>query len=941
VQSERWQQVTDIFHAALASEPSRRDAFLAEACGSDAALRAEVDRLLAAHDEAGPFGETPLFVPALSLEPDSSFGPYRIVELIGAGGMGEVYRARDEALARDVAIKVLPRHFASDPGPIARLGREARLLASLTDPHIGAIFGVVEAGALRGLVLEFVEGPTLADRLGTGPLPVDEALRVADQIAEAVEAAHEKGVTHRDLKPANIKITPEGTVKVLDFGLAKAVRDDSSAPPSGRDADRTIEGTLVGTAAYMSPEQARGQRVDRRTDIWAFGCVLYEMLTGHQAFDADTVADTMLKVLEREPDWGLLPPTVPETIRKLLRRCLSKDLAARLHDIGDARLDIAEVIELRPGQRFDLPAPRVHEGAWSSRRIIPLAIGVVAMIILGALAISARLVDRSDTGWRNPLENAQVTRFTDFPGSEWDAAVSPDGNFVAFVSDRDGTVDVFLSQVGTGRYVNLTQGKEQRNLEEGSVRRVGFSGDGSEIWVHAPEGPVRLMPLMGGPQRIFLSERAANVSWSPDRTRLVYHTRDDGDAMFVADNAGANVRQIFVSPRGVHNHYPAWSTDGKWIYFVRGLPVVSAMDLWRVPASGGAAERLTEYNSDVAYPTPIDQRTILYVSHDRDGSGPWLWALDVNRRLTHRISFGLEKFRSIAASADGRRLVATVADPTANLWSVPILDRPAEEGDVERFPVPSMRALMPRFGGTTLFYVSSRGGGDGLWRLKDGETKEVWKGSDGALLEPAAVSGDGRRVAFVLRRNGRLRLQVETANGTEPTVAAENLEIQGAGCWSPDGQWIVIGGSDANGPGLFKIPADGGAPTRIATGLASNPVWSPDGSLIAYAGANVALYAPVIAVRPDGTPVKLPAIRVDRDGERIRFLPNGKGLVYMQGKGASQDFWLLDLATLKSRRLTRLSTAFTGRTFDITPDGKRIVFDRLRHNSDIVLIDLP
>ena len=302
---------------------------------------------------------------------------------------------------------------------------------------------------------------------------------------------------------------------------------------------------------------------------------------------------------------------------------------------------------------------------------------------------------------------------------------------------------------------------------------------------------------------------------------------------------------------------------------------------------------------------------------------------------------GLEKYTSVAATADGRRLVATVANPVASLWSVPILDRVAEERDVKPFPVATVRALMPRFGGAALFYVSSRGGGDGLWRYQDGQVQEIWKGADGALLEPPAASLDGHRVALVLTRNGRLQLQVETADGAEPRAVGGTLDVQGAACWSPDGKWIVTGGSDAQGVGLFKIPVEGGGPVRLARGLALNPVWSPDASLIVCAGANVGRYAPLLAVRPDGSRVELPEIKLNRDGERIRFLPNGKGLVYMQGQGASQDFSLLDLATKKSRPLTHLNNTATMRTFDITPDSKQIVFDRLRENSDIVLIDLP
>src|SRR5262245_17600136 len=289
VRPERWQQVTEIFHAALASDAARREAFLAEACGGDAALRAEVEALVAAHHEAGPFGETPLFVPALSLEPGSSIGSYRIEELLGAGGMGEVYRARDGTLERDVAIKVLPQPFASDSERVARLLREARLLAALNRPHVPAICGVVEADTQRGLVLEFVEGPKLAERLRSGGISLLETLSIARQIADALDSAHSKGIIHRDLKPANIKAAAGGLVKVLDFGLAKLGANDG-----GWSADlshsrlvtlgSTRAGIIVGTAAYMSPEQARGEAVDKRTDIWSFGCVLYEMLTGQTAF---------------------------------------------------------------------------------------------------------------------------------------------------------------------------------------------------------------------------------------------------------------------------------------------------------------------------------------------------------------------------------------------------------------------------------------------------------------------------------------------------------------------------------------------------------------------------------------------------------------------------------------------------------------------------------
>jgi Tol biopolymer transport system component len=501
--------------------------------------------------------------------------------------------------------------------------------------------------------------------------------------------------------------------------------------------------------------------------------------------------------------------------------------------------------------------------------------------------------------------------------------------------------------VGTGSFVNLTQGNEQFIVS--TIRIVGFSGDGSEIWLHDGDAKnaLRLVPLMGGPSRTFLGKGPLKMppisaAWASDGARVVFHTGDPGDPMLVGDRTGANARQIFVDPNpGMHNHWPAWSQDGRWIYFSRGSHAAEEFDLWRIGSAGGEPERLTYHNSFVAYATPISQRTVLYVARDPDGSGPWLWSVDVERKVTRRVSFGLEQYTSIAASADGRRAVATVSNPTASLWSVPILDRRAEEPDAQPFALPTVRALAPRFGGDSLFYLSSRGTGDGLWRYQAGKSREIWRGADGRLLEPPAISLDGQRVAFALRHNGKLRLHQLTADGADFQAVADTLEVQGAAGWSPDAKWIVTGGSDARGAGLFKIPVEGGAPVRLATGPARDPVWSPDGSVIVYAGASQGPYAPLRATRPDGAAVELPAIDMLVGGARARFLPGSERLVYMQGSVSAQDFWILDLETMKTRQLAHLTNSATIRTFDITPDGKQIVFDRLRENSDIVLVDLP
>src|SRR6185436_8841145 len=310
---ERWQQISAIYQQAAARTAKDRDAYVIHACGADTELRREVEALLAQ-------GESFLGVP-VTLPPGSRLGAYELIEVVGAGGMGVVYRARDLKLQRDVALKVLPDAVALDPERVARFRREATVLASLNHPNIGAIYGFEDSGDVHALVLELVEGPTLADRIAQGAIPLDEALSIARQIAEALEVAHEKGIIHRDLKPANVKLRPDGTVKVLDFGLAKALepalgdakpaRAASLSPTVTSPALVSGVGVLLGTAAYMSPEQAKGKPADKRSDIWAFGCVLYEMLTGKRAFAADDVSETLASVLAREPDWTALPTTVP------------------------------------------------------------------------------------------------------------------------------------------------------------------------------------------------------------------------------------------------------------------------------------------------------------------------------------------------------------------------------------------------------------------------------------------------------------------------------------------------------------------------------------------------------------------------------------------------------------------------------------------------------
>ena len=372
--SARWARINELFHAAIATPAAERAAFLSAQCGSDAVLRVEVDSLLAAHRE----GQTGVRPGAVAV--GSRLGDYEVTAFIAAGGMGEVYRARDTKLGRDVAIKILPQAFTTDPERLARFEREARVLASLNHPHIGAIYGLEDVDGVPALVLELIDGVTLADRLAKGPLPVRDALTIAVQIADALEAAHEKGIVHRDLKPANVKITPEGTVKVLDFGLAKAAPSGSGAGVTQSPTvtvGGTREGVILGTAAYMSPEQAAGKPADKRSDLWAFGVVLFEMLTARPVFAGETMSHVLAAVLTTEPDWTMLPAATPAPIRRLLRRCLEKDRKRRLESAADARLDIDDALAAPPAEGRVVARPRPAWQQWSIAATV-LMVAVVA-----------------------------------------------------------------------------------------------------------------------------------------------------------------------------------------------------------------------------------------------------------------------------------------------------------------------------------------------------------------------------------------------------------------------------------------------------------------------------------------------------------------------------------------------------------------------------------
>jgi Tol biopolymer transport system component len=594
---------------------------------------------------------------------------------------------------------------------------------------------------------------------------------------------------------------------------------------------------------------------------------------------------------------------------------------------------------------FKLADPRPYH-----RTRVVLAISGFALLV--CLGIVWRLW-QIDYFWRNPLDGAKVERLTDFDGDELDAAISPDGKLAIFSSERSGQPEVWLTQIGTGEFANTTNGGvPQLVFGNGAVRRVGFSGDGSEVWateqlsIHPIKERTWIGSEIGGSFHPFL-EDGMEPAWSPDRKRIVYHTSGAGDPIFIADRNGNNPIQVFGQTPALHTHFLTWSPDGRDIYFVRGTPTTEEMDVWRIPASISSKppipQRITRLNARIAYLNWLDSKTLIFSATAEDGSGQWLYSMDVDHRIPHRVSSGIEdQYLSVSVSEGSpRRIVATVAHPSASLWTVPVSDRIQPETSAARWPVPNARALAPRLGPGYLLFLSARGGGDGLWRLENGSARELWKGSAGGLVAPPSISPDGRQICFSYRKEGHGRLNIMSANGTNVQPLAPSLDVRGGASWSPDGKWIAVAADAGDGTHVFKIPLDGGEPIKLVDTLSYNPVWSPDGNFILYSEQQGGSRFVLKAIRPDKTAVPIPDISVVYTiATSYRFLPGHNSLIVLGGDFRHQNFYQVDLDTGEQRRLTDLQPGFQVQNFDVSFDGTQIVFDRLRENADVVLINL-
>lgn len=572
---------------------------------------------------------------------------------------------------------------------------------------------------------------------------------------------------------------------------------------------------------------------------------------------------------------------------------------------------------------------------------------VVPLLVMGAACAVGIAVwlQRTEYFWHNPLTGAQFRAVSEWGDHEQAATVSRDGQFIAFLSDRDGPMDVWVTQVGSGQFHNLTQGSVAE-LVNPSVRTLGFTPDGSLVtfWSRKPDTAngadvsIWAVPTLGGSPRPYL-QGVAEYDWSADNQRLAFHTPKPGDPLFLSTGSVESaVGPIFTAPAGLHSHFPLWSPDRRFIYFVQGtLP--DKLDIWRIAADGGRPERITSHNSQVTYPALLDQRTLVYLATDPDGSGPWLYGMDVEHRIAHRITTGLERYTSLAASADSRRIALTLASPKTTLWRLE-LSGPGRVTPASPIALMTSNGFRPRYGPNCLIYVAGDGANENLWKLADGATTELWHGQEAQFTGGPTVSPDGRKVTFSVRQKDRTLLYVMGTDGADPKVVADSLELAGDPAWGPDSRSVITAALDRGIPRLFRVPLDGGAPTLFHREYSLNPTWAPDGRFVVFSGPDIGTTFSLKAAQADGTARTLPPFTLTRGARHVVFASSGKELVVLRGEIKHKDLWLINLETGAERQLTSLPTDFEIRDFDLSADGREAILERAQDRFEVVLADL-
>jgi serine/threonine-protein kinase len=824
----------------------------------------------------------------VALAPGTRLGAYEIVALIGSGGMGEVYRARDGRLNRDVAIKVLPADVSADHDRLARFEREAQALASLNHPNIAHIHGVDDSSGAPALVMELVEGPTLADRIAKGPIPLDDARAIAKQIAEALEAAHEQGIVHRDLKPANIKVRGDGTVKLLDFGLAKALDPTPSGAHSATmsptfSVHGTRAGLVLGTAAYMAPEQARGQSVDRRADIWAFGCVLFEMLTGTTAFAGATHSDIIANILHTAPDWKALPPSAVR-LRGALEHCLEKDVRRRLRDIGDAALFLDDAVAS--------PSPTVPPVATSLARV-RWAAPVVAGAIVGAGAVALFQTARRPTA-HEPLARFQLAAVPGAPfvadESGKNVAISPDGSTMVFTSERGGSTGLVVQRfdelqgrplAGTdgGRYPMFSpDGKTVAFATVNELKRVSVGGgpssticvvnpyfngaswgpDGTIVFAEFSFGLFRVSASGGQPERMTIPNVAkqenafATPFVLPDGQTILYTVvMTDGSSLIAARHLGRGATSTVVED----GFGPMYLPSG-YLVFGRGDELMAVrfdastvqMTGSPVAVEGGVVTQTANYAADLA--VAANGTAVYGLGHFTGKRSRIVWTDRHGARVGTLIKESVEFPRNLRISPDGRRVVLTIGPPSnGQIWVYDLSGAAQPQKltfrDHGAFPVWSPDGRRIAF----------------LWRTTT--SRLSWIAADGSSDQPETIrsvddlaspldwSPDGAFLLYgVTKVPARINVLSLSDGKAGPWLATQFSDWGGR--LSPNGRWLAYATDQTGALEVWVRPFPGpGAPVRISSNGGRLPMWSRDGKELFFSNGPQLLSARVTADGPE------------------------------------------------------------------------------------------
>ena len=847
-------------------------------------------------------------------------GQYQIVAWLGAGGMGEVYRARDTKLNRDVAIKVLLPGVSNDPEQLARFTREARVLAALNHPHIAHIYGFEDDEGVHALVMEVVEGPTLADRLAKGPLSLDESLSIARQIGEALASAHQQGVVHRDLKPGNIKVRSDGTVKVLDFGLAKAIEPPGSLPADVTDAITitapafTQAGVILGTVAYMSPEQARGRAVDKRTDIWAFGCVLYEMLTGRRAFPGETISDTIAAVLEKAPDWSRLPPHTPSSIRRLLERTIEKRPNHRLHDIADALLDVDDALS-----RKEAPAPSRNP---ASRSIVwPVAAFVCAGIafLFAYLALS------------RPGQETGRDQFLPFASDrlrQQSPAWSPDGRSIAYVATVDGVRQLFVKSLEAAIPTRLTQSRRDCQLPF-------WSPDGARIYYVAEQQLWSVGAAGGQPQLVMKDVVAATIA--ADGTLAFLRGSEGKTGLWIASasEAPAPYRREPFPEQFTRSSSIAFSPDGSQLaVLVEQLSGAAlTFELWIIPYPTGTPRRasgpfqsLTSFDGTSRISWMPDNRHLILQNTPPDEQNWHLQRIDTTTGLSQTLTSGTGAEYMPAVSPDGRRIAFASGLPDFDIVQVSL-----ESGESAPVLSTGRNETSPTWSpaGTRFAYLTSARGRSELWlhsAQDDSSVPILRRDTPGApawsTLQWASFSPDGQKIAYGAIQSDRHAIWVSPVAGGQPVPLDRDSVDQHGAAWSPDSNSIAYQRLRDGQWELVRAPLGGGPIVRIADGDpgAGVSVWSPTGAWLAYVR-----HGALHLVSPDGSAdralsTQIPAaFAFSRDGTLLYAL--------RRGKQRNWELASIDVYTGGERNVRALQIPRTADIsgFSLHPDGSSFI----------------